>query len=454
MIIAKRIKFAFLALLFTTVSQMAWAQNFDVWDGHSEEKPGTYGACIQIKSAAQMAWVMNHYTAEVGNQNPYRASIDICTDIDMTAGIWKPLGSELELYYKAEPWVSSVTCNGLGHTVKIRIDNGTSDNYQGLFYGIGEDGKVKNLHVDCYIKVGNARYVAGICGENEGTIENCWVSGHIESSHYSQYDADLGGIAGLNDNDGVIRYCCVTADIKNTGGNSGVGGIAGSNEGIIRHVTFYGSVDDNGHGQNNKYVGDQDGTLSNNYDSFNQGEYDDASGKDMYRYAIKYPHAINITTVGPGTYRADIGNETNVPGCYPDGTVTLTNTSGRNLSSISIKDASGNDISYSGDMNTSLNFTMPNKDVYVTAVFSSNWPSGGHAGSEGDPYLINNANDWNEFAQSVYLGNTHSGKYVKLTKDISATTTCSRLMSRVISKADLLPLRRKRRPVKRPWRVF
>ena len=276
---ALRLKLLFLALL-CSVAQGAWAQNFDVWDGVSEEKPGTYGACIQIKSAAQMAWVMNHYTADVGKQNPYRASIDICTDIDMTAGIWKPLGSEEKLYYKPEPWVSSVTCNGLGHTVKIRIDNGTSDNYQGLFYGIGEDGKVKNLHVDCNIVVGNARFVGGICGENDGTIENCWVSGHIESSHYSQYDADLGGIAGLND-DGIIKYCCVTADVTNTGGNYGVGGIAGSNDGTIRHVTFTGSVSVN-HSQDNKWVGDQDKTLEYNYDSFNQSEYDAASGYDTY----------------------------------------------------------------------------------------------------------------------------------------------------------------------------
>ena len=318
---ALRLKLLFLALL-CSVAQGAWAQNFDVWDGVSEEKPGTYGACIQIKSAAQMAWVMNHYTADVGKQNPYRASIDICTDIDMTAGIWKPLGSEEKLYYKPEPWVSSVTCNGLGHTVKIRIDNGTSDNYQGLFYGIGEDGKVKNLHVDCNIVVGNARFVGGICGENDGTIENCWVSGHIESSHYSQYDADLGGIAGLND-DGIIKYCCVTADVTNTGGNYGVGGIAGSNDGTIRHVTFTGSVSVN-HSQDNKWVGDQDKTLEYNYDSFNQSEYDAASGYDTYCRILKYKGLPSITINNAGDWN-EMAEYVNY-GCTLSGSyVTLNN---------------------------------------------------------------------------------------------------------------------------------
>ena len=317
-----KLELLFVALLLCGFAQGALAQNFDVWDGVSEEKPGTYGACIQIKSAAQMAWVMNHYTADVGKQNPYRASIDICTDIDMTAGVWKPLGSEEKLYYKPEPWVSSVTCNGLGHTVKIRIDNGTSDNYQGLFYGIGEDGKVKNLHVDCNIVVGNARFVGGICGENDGTIENCWVSGHIESSHYSQYDADLGGIAGLND-DGIIKYCCVTADVTNTGGNYGVGGIAGSNDGTIRHVTFTGSVSVN-HSQDNKWVGDQDKTLEYNYDSFNQSEYDAASGYDTYCRILKYKGLPSITINNAGDWN-EMAEYVNY-GCTLSGSyVTLNN---------------------------------------------------------------------------------------------------------------------------------
>ena len=431
-----------LIALLCAFAQGARSQNFDVWDGVTTTQPGyvindRWHITYQINTAAEMAWLMNKYDSGISVYipqddrwkwcPPWHENIDINADLDMTAANWIPLtgdrGSNSEHYGNSGSLRYNVTLNGKGHTIKIKIDNGTSsDNGQGLFYGIGENAKVKNLHVDCYIKVGNARKVGGICGENKGTIENCWVSGHVESSHYSVYDADLGGIAGLNESGGKIKYCCVTADIKNTGDNSGVGGIAGSNDGTIQHVTFYGTVSVN-HAQDNKWVGDQDATLENNYDSFNQGEYDDASGKDLYRYAIKYPYAINITTVGPGTYRADIGSETNVPGCYPDGTVTLTNTSGRSLHSISIKDADGNDISHSGDMNTSLNFTMPHKDVNVTAVFSSNWPGcTTGTGESGDPYIINSASDWNEFAQSVYLGNTHSGKYVKLTNNISVTT--------------------------------
>ena len=310
----------FFALL-CAVAQGAWAQDYDVWDGVTMTQPGyvinsRWSITYQINTAAEMAWLMNKYDSGISVYMPQdgrwmwsppcHEDIDINADLDMTAANWIPLTgdreSNSEHYGNSGSLRYDVTLNGKGHTIKIKIDNGTSsDNGQGLFYGIGENAKVKNLHVDCYIKVGNARKVGGICGENLGTIENCWVSGHVESNHYSQYDADLGGIAGLNESGGTIKYCCVTADIKNTAKNSGVGGIAGSNDGTIQHVTFYGSVSVD-HSQDNKWVGDQDKTLENNYDSFDSGEYDAASGYDTYRRILKYLGLPSITINNAGDW--------------------------------------------------------------------------------------------------------------------------------------------------------
>ena len=62
---------------------------------------------------------------------------------------------------------------GSGHTIRYKIDGSSiHSNYQGLFYIIDENASVENLHVDCNIKVGNARFVAGVAAENNGTIEN------------------------------------------------------------------------------------------------------------------------------------------------------------------------------------------------------------------------------------------------------------------------------------------
>ena len=285
----KKKVFAILALLCTVV-QGAWA---DTWDGSSESMPDivtsvkypekTRTIYVEIHSAAQLAYISNHWgeTMEgIGiSEDLDDIDINLLVDVDMTAANWTPMGSARY----------TGTFDGQGHTIKYKIDDSSrSSNFQGLFETIGGGGKVTNLHVDTYIKVGNARMVGGIAGNNYGTIENCFVNGHVESDHYhSSKDADLGGIVGLNESGGTVKYCFMSGDVKNTDGNSGVGGIAGSNEGTIEHVTFFGSVSVD-HKQDNKWVGDQDNTLNNNYDSFNQGEYDSASGNDMYRRGLKY----------------------------------------------------------------------------------------------------------------------------------------------------------------------
>ena len=285
----KKKVFAILALLCTVV-QGAWA---DTWDGSSESRPyivttikfpeKTRTIRVEIHSAAQLAYISNHWgeTMEgIGiSEDLDDIDINLLVDVDMTAANWTPMGSARY----------TGTFDGQGHTIKYKIDDSSrSSNFQGLFETIGGGGKVKDLHVDTYIKVGNARMVGGIAGNNYGTIENCWVNGHVESDHYhSSKDADLGGIVGLNESGGTVKYCFMSGDVKNTDGNSGVGGIAGSNEGTIEHVTFFGSVSVD-HKQDNKWVGDQDNTLNNNYDSFNQSEYDSASGNDMYRRGLKY----------------------------------------------------------------------------------------------------------------------------------------------------------------------
>ena len=299
-----RKKLLLLFALLCAVAQGAWADDgWSVWNGgsiyftHEPANPPTVvDDWVQINSADDLVYVTLNWNKCYDGRTDlgvyYKRNYQLNVNLDLTSETWKPLG---RFGYEANEKGFEGFFNGNGHTIKLKIEN-TDENNQGLFYEIHPTGKVWDLHVDCDIRVGNARLVGGIAGENYGTIQNCWVSGHIESSHYSQYDADLGGIAGLNEDEGDILYCCVTANVTNTGGNSGVGGIAGSNEGEIYHVTFTGSVSVN-HAQYNKYVGDQDGTLEYYYDTFNQAEYETAGPENqnqkLYARAIKYP---TITT--------------------------------------------------------------------------------------------------------------------------------------------------------------
>ena len=162
----------------------------DVWNGTSETKP-TYldesTHTIHIQTAAQMVYIRNHWKDEATSDDwcYYECNYVLDTDLDMTAKSWKPFGNK----------AYNGTFNGNAHTIRLKIEN-TSDNYQGLFETIDGHGTVENLHVAGSINVGKARMVGGIAGNNLGTITNCWVSANVESSHYSTYDADLGGICG------------------------------------------------------------------------------------------------------------------------------------------------------------------------------------------------------------------------------------------------------------------
>ena len=61
----------------------------------------------------------------------------------------------------------------------------------------------------------------GICGNNNGTIENCSFSGSISGSN-------VGGVCGKNS--GTITNCCSSGSIS---GSSNVGGVCGENSGTI-----------------------------------------------------------------------------------------------------------------------------------------------------------------------------------------------------------------------------
>ena len=410
--------FLMLALLCAVV-QGAWSQNYDVWDGVTKTRPTLINGWYQINSASNLAYLNDVWGKVTWNDDYSDPWSDrnyvLNVNLDMTAASWSPIGSQEDKSNDADRFFGKF--DGNGHTIKLKIRD-TSSNNQALFVGLASAGKVYNLHIDADIKVGNSRFVAGIAGESRGTIENCWVSGHIESNHYSVYDADLGAIAGINEGNGTIKYCCVTADVKNTDKNSGVGGIVGSNEGTIQHVTFYGSVSVE-HAQDNKYVGDQDKTLENYYDSFNQDEYDAADGNSMYRYAVRYPFAINISSAGSGTLTADSER------AYPGQTVTLTKSKGV-ITSVNVNDADGKAITLNGNATDGYTFTMPKRDVQVTVVFDTfGWPQYGN-GSESNPYLINSQLEWNSFAASVESGNSYTGEFVKLNTNISVMEMCGK----------------------------
>ena len=320
-------------------------------------------------------------------------------------------------------------------TVTANIES-NHDDVGGIVGHNLDTGTVKGCHVTGLVKgTGSAIRIGGIAGRNNhdidgaghpyyGTITNCWVEADVSSEcPRSDYAASLGGICGLNFAN--VSYCCMTGNVSHASGNSEVGAIAGSSDRSdhdVSNCTFYGILTNN-YNQNNIYVGDKGDTMENMYDTFNQAEYDAAAGNDLYRYAVKYPYAVNIKAVGLNTVEVSAGGETGITRWHPNETVTLTRTS-IPVKSVTITDADGNNVALQGHANDNSNFwfTMPKKNVTATVEYDfADWPKQG-SGNENDPYIISSTEEWDFFVNNVILGRDYSEKYVKLTNDISVTT--------------------------------
>lgn len=118
----------------------------------------------------------------------------------------------------------SGTFEGNGHKISgfSISDNGS---VQGLFRYIEKSGRVKNVSVTCKISPSGTSSKSGaIAGVNRGTIYGCTVDGVVTGKEY------CGGIAGVNEETGLISCCKVGGRIQ---AEHFTGGIAGENRGCI-----------------------------------------------------------------------------------------------------------------------------------------------------------------------------------------------------------------------------
>ena len=249
--------------------------------------------------------------------------------------------------YAKRDYVGGIAGHNFGRiencTVTANIVNKDHDWVGGI---VGENcpyGTVLDCRVSGMIKgTASEKYIGGITGRNiygadKATIRNCWVSADVSSEHYNAVtSAYVGGIAGYNNS--TIEYCCMTGNVSNPK-NDCVGGMIGwtyssghdtnntpastnssrgprrighpSNGGlhtINKSFTFYGTITNN-HSRSSDVFGGGNGDEI--HESFTDDELaaylNRFSGNDLYRYAIKYPFAINVTTEGYGSIEVSAG---------------------------------------------------------------------------------------------------------------------------------------------------
>ena len=117
---------------------------------------------------------------------------------------------------------------GQGHIIKGFVIEGNSNNI-GLFRYIQETGQVWNLNIQMDATAGTGQSGMGIlAGQNKGLISGCSVNGTINVNN------DAGLLVGINDVSGIIEDCTVNGMAS---GNHRVGGLVGTNKGGITDCT-------------------------------------------------------------------------------------------------------------------------------------------------------------------------------------------------------------------------
>ena len=284
----------------------------------------------------------------------YRTQMDQLAISEINNGEYYQLGRDLTYSYEGlgetESNYTPIRVNegghfdGAGHTISgIRIypHNDHDDDNKGLFFL--NHGTVKNVTLTDAIITGKF-YIGGIAGDNEdnGIIENCHVTSTVIIKAYGYLSDYHGGIAGINSGDvgkmPAIRNCTSAAILTNNGyENCGdYGGIVGENiGGIVSGCMAYGaSVTATGAaggivGYNYCCCGYESPVVENCFAigcTINSGSAGAITGPDnhaIFDHNYYYNCTANGNTTDIGCNHGDIIEETNFSGTYYDGAVQV-----------------------------------------------------------------------------------------------------------------------------------
>ena len=191
------------------------------------------GGYYEITNAGNLYWFAQQVNSGNTGINAVLTT-DITVNKDMSAGelrLWTPIGDSSHAY--------SGTFDGQGHTVSGLSIKDAYAHYAGLFGHVGGLGTVKNVGVvDSSFTSMSSGYAGGICGYNQGTIENSYTSAVLDciavpaDFYPSNYYACIGGVCG--ENRGTVTNCFNSGSVTATSSASVsayIGGVCGWNNG-------------------------------------------------------------------------------------------------------------------------------------------------------------------------------------------------------------------------------
>ena len=222
-------------------------------DKYDIDGDGSRDAVYEISNAGQLYWFAGlvNGTLDGVEQNTLANAI-LTANITVNENLLDSLqydtegnvsnGSDFITWTPIADWMGnrttqySGTFDGNNKTVSGLYFNGDSTCI-GLFGSSESDGNIKNVGVvDSYFK-GND-HVGGVCGNNAGTITNCYNAGNLTAIESS---ATVGGICGYN-NGGTVTNCYNTGTVTATGSVASVGGVCGCSIAPISNCYNIGTV--------------------------------------------------------------------------------------------------------------------------------------------------------------------------------------------------------------------
>lgn len=222
-------------------------------DKYDIDDDGTKDTVYEISNAGQLYWFAGlvNGTLDGVEQNTLANAI-LTANITVNENLLDSLqydtegnvsnGSDFITWTPIADWMGnrttqySGTFDGNNKTVSGLYFNGDSTCI-GLFGSSEADGNIKNVGVvDSYFK-GND-HVGGVCGNNGGTITNCYNAGNLTAIESS---ATIGGICGYN-NTGTVTNCYNTGTVTATGSVASVGGVCGCSTAPISNCYNIGTV--------------------------------------------------------------------------------------------------------------------------------------------------------------------------------------------------------------------
>lgn len=222
-------------------------------DKYDIDDDGTKETVYEISNAGQLYWFAGLVNGTLdGVEQNTLANAVLTANITVNENLLDSLqydtegnvsnGSDFITWTPIADWMGnrttqySGTFDGNNKTVSGLYFNGDSTCI-GLFGSSEADGNIKNVGVvDSYFK-GND-HVGGVCGNNGGTITNCYNAGNLTAIESS---ATVGGICGYN-NVGTVTNCYNTGTVTATGSVASVGGVCGCSTAPISNCYNIGTV--------------------------------------------------------------------------------------------------------------------------------------------------------------------------------------------------------------------